>query len=110
MSEVDHTKLHTSLGDFLVFLRRVAISSTVKAVMCLPKWTKVLLAVIGCHKDTGTNTKISRLAIFLFVNEKKLNKILVMQYVHNVHLVISLKSGDTMDYAHSLSAGAVFLW
>ena len=40
------------LGDFLVFLRRVATSENVQVKMATPKWTSLLLRITG-HQKTG---------------------------------------------------------
>ena len=47
------TTYGVALGDFLVFLRRVASSPKVQVKMTTPRWTELLLTITGCHKDSG---------------------------------------------------------
>ena len=42
-----------TLGDFLVFLRRVALSQSIRIKMSTERWTKLLLLIAGHHKESG---------------------------------------------------------
>ena len=45
--------IEVCLGDFLVFLRRVATSHTMQGKMAAPKWTKLLLRIAGHSKNSS---------------------------------------------------------
>lgn len=44
-----------ALGDFLVFLMRVASSPKIQAKMTSIKWTQLLLKLVGYDEETGIN-------------------------------------------------------
>lgn len=46
-----------ALGDFLVFLTRVASSLKIQAKMTTLKWTQLLLKLIGHDEETGMHNQ-----------------------------------------------------
>jgi len=53
---IDVHNSEIALGDFLVFLTRVASSLKIQAKMTTLKWTQLLLKLIGHDEETGMST------------------------------------------------------
>jgi len=48
-----------ALGDFLVFLTRIASVPKFRQKMAAPKWTSTLLKMVGYNTDTGESLNLN---------------------------------------------------
>jgi len=51
-------QIAVTLGDFLVFLTRIASVTKFRQKMASTKWTSTLLKMVGYNTDTGKSRKL----------------------------------------------------
>ncbi|XP_050402259.2 probable E3 ubiquitin-protein ligase HERC1 [Patella vulgata] len=72
LDQRDLISAQTGVGDFLVFLRRVAASSTIQQQMCTSRWVETLLNIASGTDDDGVpyvnNLRTRLLALMLLDN------------------------------------------